>query len=117
MCLVYFLRKLEEEGLDGMVKIALHWTVKRVDPQMCRQLHYKSESKRDPVTGLKARTFFGRPAWRTLLETIGRVHEDVGRIGVFFCGPPSGCSSLRRACLEESQKSLLKFDFLPDLFS
>ncbi len=75
-CLVYFLRRLENEGLDSIVKIQLFWTAKRVRSSLCLKMHMKGKENRDPITGLRAVTYFGRPRWELILAKLAMTHRN-----------------------------------------
>nr|XP_028579576.1 NADPH oxidase 3 isoform X1 [Podarcis muralis] len=58
-------------------------------------LHY--DEKLDVITGLKQKTFYGRPNWDTEFKHIAENHPS-NNIGVFFCGPKSLSQTLRKKC-------------------
>ncbi|XP_008060439.1 NADPH oxidase 3 [Carlito syrichta] len=62
------------------VHIALHW-----------------DASTDVITGLKQKTFYGRPHWNNEFKQIAYNHPS-SSIGVFFCGPKALSKTLRRMC-------------------
>ena len=43
-------------------------------------------AEKDPITGLKHHTHYGRPNWNALFDEYSRLHPKQ-EIGVFVCGP------------------------------
>ncbi|XP_019499708.1 PREDICTED: NADPH oxidase 3 [Hipposideros armiger] len=62
------------------IHIALHW-----------------DENTDVITGLKQKTFYGRPNWNNEFRQIAYNHPS-SSIGVFFCGPKPLSKTLRRMC-------------------
>ncbi|XP_012615041.1 NADPH oxidase 3 [Microcebus murinus] len=62
------------------IHIALHW-----------------DGNTDVITGLKQKTFYGRPHWNNEFKRIAYNHPS-SSIGVFFCGPKALSKTLRRMC-------------------
>nr|XP_023420278.1 NADPH oxidase 3 [Cavia porcellus] len=62
------------------IHIALHW-----------------DENTDVVTGLKQKTFYGRPNWNNEFKEIAYSHPS-SSIGVFFCGPKALSKTLRKMC-------------------
>ncbi|KAG8123694.1 hypothetical protein E2320_019086 [Naja naja] len=58
-------------------------------------LHY--EKKVDVITGLRQKTFYGRPNWDTEFKQIAENHPG-NRIGVFFCGSKTLSQNLQKMC-------------------
>ncbi|ETE66022.1 NADPH oxidase 3, partial [Ophiophagus hannah] len=58
-------------------------------------LHY--EKKVDVITGLRQKTFYGRPNWDTEFKQIAENHPGT-RIGVFFCGSKTLSRNLQKMC-------------------
>ena len=51
----------------------------------------------DAITGLKTRTFWGRPDWDKIFEKMTSTYRDQD-VGVFFCGAPIISKELRVMC-------------------
>jgi predicted ferric reductase/Ca2+-binding EF-hand superfamily protein len=64
--------------------------------ELCREVFY-AKTHRDVVTGLRARTQFGRPDWEALLTEILREHAPE-RVEVFMCGPTALTKVLQPLC-------------------
>uniref|UniRef100_A0A2K6F901 NADPH oxidase 3 n=1 Tax=Propithecus coquereli TaxID=379532 RepID=A0A2K6F901_PROCO len=62
------------------IHIALHW-----------------DENTDVITGLKQKTFYGRPHWNNEFKRIAYNHPG-SSIGVFFCGPKALSKTLQRMC-------------------
>ncbi|KAM6467735.1 NADPH oxidase 3 [Liasis olivaceus] len=58
-------------------------------------LHY--DKKVDVITGLRQKTFYGRPNWDTEFKQIAENHPG-NRIGVFFCGSKTLSQNLQKMC-------------------
>ncbi|XP_032882247.1 NADPH oxidase 3 [Amblyraja radiata] len=58
-------------------------------------LHY--EENKDVITGLRQKTFYGRPNWN---KEFKRIAEENPRcsVGVFFCGPKDLSNTLHKMC-------------------
>lgn len=84
------LASLEQSDVDNMLDIHIYMTGGRehLDAaalELAREVFY-AKTRRDVVTGLAARTKFGRPDWDALLTSILREHAPE-RVEVFMCGP------------------------------
>lgn len=84
------LASLEQSDVDDMFDIHIYMTGGRehLDAaalELAREVFY-AKTRRDLVTGLAARTKFGRPDWDELLTAILREHAPE-RVEVFMCGP------------------------------
>ncbi|XP_045400579.1 NADPH oxidase 3 [Lemur catta] len=62
------------------IHIALHW-----------------DENNDVITGLKQKTFYGRPHWNNEFKRIAYNHPS-SSVGVFSCGPKSLSKTLQRMC-------------------
>nr|XP_004651168.2 NADPH oxidase 3 [Jaculus jaculus] len=62
------------------IHIALHW-----------------DENTDVITGLKHKTFFGRPNWKDEFKQIAYNHPS-SSIGVFCCGPKALSKTLQKMC-------------------
>ncbi|MBN3299523.1 CY24B protein, partial [Amia calva] len=59
------------------------------------------EEEKDPITGLKQKTLYGRPNWDNEFRTIAGNHPS-SRVGVFLCGPQGLATTLGRQCIDYS---------------
>ncbi|XP_055464293.1 NADPH oxidase 1 isoform X2 [Psammomys obesus] len=64
----------------------------------------------DILTGLKQKTFFGRPMWDNEFSRIATAHPK-SVVGVFLCGPPTLAKSLRKCCQRYSSLDPRKVQF------
>uniref|UniRef100_A0A8C9FQA2 NADPH oxidase 3 n=1 Tax=Pavo cristatus TaxID=9049 RepID=A0A8C9FQA2_PAVCR len=58
-------------------------------------LHY--DQKMDVITGLRQKTFYGRPNWDSEFKQLAENHPS-SSIGVFFCGPKNLSKILQKMC-------------------
>ncbi|XP_016051238.1 PREDICTED: NADPH oxidase 1 isoform X3 [Miniopterus natalensis] len=64
----------------------------------------------DILTGLKHKTFFGRPMWDNEFSTIATSHPK-SVVGVFLCGPQALAKRLRKCCHQYSSLDPRKVQF------
>nr|XP_019811242.1 PREDICTED: NADPH oxidase 1 isoform X3 [Bos indicus] len=64
----------------------------------------------DILTGLKQKTFFGRPMWDNEFSTIATAHPKLA-VGVFLCGPQTLAKSLSKCCHQYSSLDPRKVQF------
>ncbi|KAM3857061.1 NADPH oxidase 2-like [Diretmus argenteus] len=76
------------------------------------RVHHEAEN--DPITGLKQKTFYGKPNWDNEFTTIGTNHPGT-KVGVFLCGPLALANSLEKQCLSHSEGNV-KFIFNKENF-
>lgn len=67
-------------------------------------MHARRENERDPITGLKAPTFFGRPNFDPIIREL-REQFYLCKIGVFYCGPAKLAKRLSKLCSRYSDDS------------
>jgi len=95
--------QMAEMGRSGFIesKVFLTQNLKEDDVQHIIVTH---DEQSDVITGLKTKTFFGRPQWDKEFAAIGQ--EWSGRdIGVFFCGPKIISTHLHKACNRNSNNA------------
>jgi predicted ferric reductase len=95
------LASLEQSDVDDMFDIHIYMTGGRehLDAaalELAREVLY-AKTRRDVVTGLAAKTKFGRPDWDELLTAILREHAPE-RVEVFMCGPMALVRELDPLC-------------------
>lgn len=100
-----------------MVDIALYWSAKNVIPDECRDIHENKYETTDKLTGLKTKTFFGRPRWESIFQQVGRRHAGQ-KIGTFLCGPESLKECIDKHCFHKTLQSSdgTEFEFHPETF-
>uniref|UniRef100_H0VSY4 NADPH oxidase 1 n=1 Tax=Cavia porcellus TaxID=10141 RepID=H0VSY4_CAVPO len=64
----------------------------------------------DILTGLKQKTYFGRPKWENEFSTIATAHPK-SVVGVFLCGPQTLAKNLRKCCHRYSSLDPRKVQF------
>ncbi|MBW0475884.1 hypothetical protein O181_015599 [Austropuccinia psidii MF-1] len=80
----------------------------------------------DPLTGLKARTHFGRPQWADIFERVkigilegslflGQESSLRTKVGVFCCGPNALAKTLKEHC-RKATTSQVAFEFYKEHF-
>lgn len=95
------LASLEREDHDNLLDIRIYMTGAReqLDAaalELAREV-FHAKTHRDVVTGLGARTRFGRPDWEALLTEFLREHAPA-RVEVFMCGPHALANELAPLC-------------------
>ncbi|CAM1154332.1 NOX5 (predicted) [Pycnogonum litorale] len=71
--------------------------VKAILLQMALELMHK-KAERDLITGLQTQTNPGRPNWDKVFTKLR--DERVGKVTVFYCGPPQLGTIIRRKCID-----------------
>ncbi|XP_058880726.1 NADPH oxidase 3-like [Acipenser ruthenus] len=77
--------------------LSYHIFLTRWDETQASHIALHHSEKRDVITGLQQKTFYGRPNWDTEFKRIADNHPG-SRIGVFFCGPKSLSKVLHKMC-------------------
>ncbi|XP_077200222.1 NADPH oxidase 3 [Paroedura picta] len=67
------------------------------DESQATHIALHNDEKVDVITGLRQKTFYGRPNWDTEFKQIAENHSG-DSIGVFFCGPKSLSKILQKRC-------------------
>ncbi|KAL5457609.1 hypothetical protein EMCRGX_G034884 [Ephydatia muelleri] len=67
-------------------------------------VYLREGEERDAVTGLQARTHYGRPDWSNIFDEISLSHANTD-VGVFFCGPPALSHNLHEKCNQYTGRS------------
>uniref|UniRef100_A0A8C0GTJ4 NADPH oxidase 3 n=1 Tax=Chelonoidis abingdonii TaxID=106734 RepID=A0A8C0GTJ4_CHEAB len=65
------------------------------DESQATHIALHDDEKMDVITGLRQKTFYGRPNWDTEFRQIAENHPS---IGVFFCGPKALSKILQKRC-------------------
>jgi NADPH oxidase len=104
------LTTLEEENIDHFLEINSYLTGKLKTHEAKNIYINDGENGRDALTGLRARTHFGRPNWDKIFSGVRERHRGAD-IGVFFCGPKVLSQVLHKQCNKwtESTSSGTKF--------
>lgn len=64
-------------------------------------MHLKRSTPRDPITGLKSLTYFGRPRFDPIIRELKEKYY-LCRIGVFYCGPDKLADQIQKYCRKYS---------------
>ncbi|XP_068623953.1 NADPH oxidase 5 [Battus philenor] len=96
--------EMEQAELCGQRFLEMHMYItsalqrhdmRAVGLQLALDLLHEKE-KRDLITGLKSRTSAGRPNWDKVFQRLAE--QRVGKVTVFYCGPPRLARTLRLKC-------------------
>ncbi|XP_066467410.1 NADPH oxidase 3 [Tiliqua scincoides] len=71
------------------------------DESQATHIALHDDEKVDVITGLRQKTFYGRPNWDSEFRQIAENHPS-DSIGVFFCGPKSLSEALQKKCKQYS---------------
>lgn len=98
------LRQLEDRMAEtnhpGFLEYHIHLTSGWSNTQATSIVAHEAEVE-DIHTGLRQKTYYGRPNWEHVFRNIAQVHAGT-RIGVFFCGPKPLSSTLHSLSNEHS---------------
>ena len=88
----------------------------KMSPEQSLYLHLLNEEGGlvDPVTGLKAKTIYGRPNFEKLFHNWTRRFENKS-VGVFYCGPKVLALQVKWNCIKNSKKEV-SFKFHEETF-
>jgi NADPH oxidase len=76
---------------------------------------YRDPSELDALTGLKTRTYFGRPDFDSIFQDMCSLYPKE-KVGVFFCGPKVMSSAIKRAAAGASTPAGTQFVFRKENF-
>ena len=88
------LRVLESSQDNMRLDISL-WITGSMNAERVKVLYHLNDATVDPLTGLNARTSFGRPPLKKILEDESTSNEWVA---VFYCGPKALANQICRYC-------------------
>ncbi|XP_078388337.1 dual oxidase 2-like [Cetorhinus maximus] len=98
------IREVEENDKNDLVSVHTYITqlAEKFDLRttmlyICER-HFQKVSNRSLFTGLRSITHFGRPQFVQFFNSLQEVHPEVGKIGVFSCGPPGLTKNVEKAC-------------------
>ncbi|XP_043197071.1 dual oxidase 2-like [Amphibalanus amphitrite] len=72
--------------------------------------HFQKISRRSLFTGLRSITHFGRPNLPSIFRSLQRAHPQVGKFGVFSCGPAPMTRSVEEAAQAMNRGSGATFE-------
>uniref|UniRef100_A0A8C6ZYE2 NADPH oxidase 3 n=1 Tax=Nothoprocta perdicaria TaxID=30464 RepID=A0A8C6ZYE2_NOTPE len=85
--------KMAEKGKHDF--LSYHIFLTGWDESQATHIALHHDDKMDVITGLRQKTFYGRPNWDTEFKQLAENHPS---IGVFFCGPKNLSKILQKTC-------------------
>uniref|UniRef100_A0A3P8P735 NADPH oxidase 2 n=1 Tax=Astatotilapia calliptera TaxID=8154 RepID=A0A3P8P735_ASTCA len=104
--------QMTEKNMMGFLSYNIYLT--RWKEQEAAHFRVHHEAENDPITGLKQKTFYGKPNWDNEFTNITSQHPR-SKVGVFLCGPPQLATSLEKQCMSHSAADV-KFIFNKENF-
>ncbi|XP_056138124.1 dual oxidase 1 [Lampris incognitus] len=107
----------EVEELDTLDLVSVHIYITQLAEKfdlrttmlyVCER-HFQKVWNRSLFTGLRSVTHFGRPPFVSFFSSLQEVHPQVGKIGVFSCGPPGLTKGVERACQQMNKRDQAHF--------
>ncbi|KAK2834504.1 hypothetical protein Q7C36_015205 [Tachysurus vachellii] len=109
------IREVEEMDSQELVSVHIYITqlAEKFDLRttmlyVCER-HFQKVSNRSLFTGLRSVTHFGRPPFLAFFSSLQEVHPEVGKIGVFSCGPPGLTKNVEKACQQINKRDQAHF--------
>uniref|UniRef100_UPI00398F410F dual oxidase 2 n=1 Tax=Pristiophorus japonicus TaxID=55135 RepID=UPI00398F410F len=109
------IREVEENDKNDLVSVHTYITqlAEKFDLRttmlyICER-HFQKVSNRSLFTGLRSITHFGRPQFVPFFNSLQEVHPEVGKIGVFSCGPPGLTKNVEKACQQINKRDQAHF--------
>eukprot|EP01097_Dermamoeba_algensis_P003670 TRINITY_DN2525_c0_g1_i2.p1 TRINITY_DN2525_c0_g1~~TRINITY_DN2525_c0_g1_i2.p1 ORF type:complete len:299 (-),score=68.25 TRINITY_DN2525_c0_g1_i2:804-1700(-) len=99
------LAALEQENYNSFLNIHIYFTGGLKDKEVQQIADAEKLGENDPITGLHARTHYGRPNWDQIFTDIAHQHPH-SEVGVFFCGPAVLSKNLRAQCLTHTSSAV-----------
>uniref|UniRef100_A0A3Q2D4C6 NAD(P)H oxidase (H2O2-forming) n=1 Tax=Cyprinodon variegatus TaxID=28743 RepID=A0A3Q2D4C6_CYPVA len=107
----------EVEEMDTQELVSVHTYITQVAEKfdlrttmlyVCER-HFQKVWNRSLFTGLRSVTHFGRPPFVSFFSSLQEVHPEVGKIGVFSCGPPGLTKNVEKACQKMNKRDQTYF--------
>lgn len=107
----------EVEEMDTQDLVSVHTYITQVAEKfdlrttmlyVCER-HFQKVWNRSLFTGLRSVTHFGRPPFVSFFSSLQEVHPEVGKIGVFSCGPPGLTKNVEKACQQMNKRDQAHF--------
>ncbi|KAG8012730.1 Dual oxidase 1 [Nibea albiflora] len=107
----------EVEEIDTQELVSVHTYITQVAEKfdlrttmlyVCER-HFQKVWNRSLFTGLRSVTHFGRPPLVSFFSSLQEVHPEVGKIGVFSCGPPGLTKNVEKACQQMNKRDQAHF--------
>ncbi|CAB1331860.1 unnamed protein product [Coregonus sp. 'balchen'] len=90
------IREVEEQ--DSLDLVSVHIYITQLAEKFDLRTTMLKVWNRSLFTGLRSVTHFGRPPFVSFFSSLQEVHPEVGKIGVFSCGPPGLTKNVEKAC-------------------
>ncbi|KJE96132.1 Nox1 protein [Capsaspora owczarzaki ATCC 30864] len=87
-------QQMEQQNLYDFLDARIYLTGE-LNSNEVRNVMLNDEEEADAITGLRAKTNFGRPQWGRIYEQLVQDHPSTN-IGVFYCGPKVVAKELGR---------------------
>ncbi|KAM6958596.1 LOW QUALITY PROTEIN: NADPH oxidase 2 [Tautogolabrus adspersus] len=104
--------QMTEKGMTDFLSYNIYLT--RWKEAEAAHFRVQHEAEKDPITGLKQKTHYGKPNWDNEFANIASKHPGT-KVGVFLCGPPALGKSLEKQSLSHSEANV-KFIFNKENF-
>ncbi|TWW76018.1 Dual oxidase 1 [Takifugu flavidus] len=107
----------EVEEMDTQQLVSVHTYITQVAEKfdlrttmlyVCER-RFQKVWNRSLFTGLRSVTHFGRPPFLSFFNSLQDVHPEVGKIGVFSCGPPGLTKNVEKACQRMNKRDQAHF--------
>uniref|UniRef100_H2LKU2 NAD(P)H oxidase (H2O2-forming) n=1 Tax=Oryzias latipes TaxID=8090 RepID=H2LKU2_ORYLA len=107
----------EVEEMDTQELVSVHTYITQVAEKfdlrttmlyVCER-HFQKVWNRSLFTGLRSVTHFGRPPFVSFFNSLQEVHPEVGKMGVFSCGPPGLTKNVEKACQQMNKRDQAHF--------
>ncbi|XP_031418173.2 dual oxidase 2 [Clupea harengus] len=109
------IREVEEADKQELVSVHIYITqlAEKFDLRttmlyVCER-HFQKVWNRSVFTGLRSVTHFGRPPFMSFFSSLQEVHPEVGKIGVFSCGPPGLTKNVEKACRQMNKRDQVHY--------
>uniref|UniRef100_A0A4W3IT56 NADPH oxidase 2 n=1 Tax=Callorhinchus milii TaxID=7868 RepID=A0A4W3IT56_CALMI len=91
--------QMQEGGNANFLTYNIHLT--GWDEKQATHFAMHHEEQTDVITGLKQKTFYGRPNWDHEFKDIATNYPN-SNVGVFLCGPQALAKTLNKMCIDHS---------------
>ncbi|CAM9805533.1 unnamed protein product [Lampetra fluviatilis] len=109
------IQEVEENDKNDLVSIHIYITqfAEKFDLRttmlyICER-HFQKVSNRSLFTGLRSITHFGRPQFVPFLNSLQKLHPEVGTVGIFSCGPPGLTKTVEKSCRQLNRCDQTRF--------
>ncbi|XP_055791016.1 dual oxidase 2-like [Salvelinus fontinalis] len=109
------IREVEEQDSVDLVSVHIYITqlAEKFDLRttmlyVCER-HFQKVWNKSLFTGLRSVTHFGRPPFVSFFSSLQEVHPEVGKIGVFSCGPPGLTKNVEKGCQQMNKRDQTHF--------